>query len=242
MYIYYQLVTLFGVDPDVTAILDKVGFVIVPVVNPDGYDYAWTTNRMWRKNRKANAGGTFGVDLNRNWDDHWGGQGSSRVPSSDTYCGTGPFSEPETTAASNFMKGLQNIKAAVDIHSYSQLLLRPYGWTTQLAPNDRALYDLGAQMQSIIRATHGMAYANDASWQLYFTTGTAQDWYYSKANVTIAYTFELRDTGRYGFILPANQIIPTGEEIWAALLHLSKFVYNALPLVKASKSELSLGF
>jgi len=232
MYIYYQLVTLFGVDPDVTAILDNVGFLIVPVLNPDGYDFAWTNNRLWRKNRRANAGGSFGVDLNRNWDDHWGGQGSSRVPSSDTYCGTAPFSEPETSSVSNFMKTLGNIKAAVDIHSYSQLLLRPYGWTTAPPPNDRQLFTLGAEMQTIIRNTHGMQYKNDASWQLYYTTGTAQDWYFSKANISIAYTFELRDTGRFGFLLPANQIIPSGEEIWAALFHLSKYVYNSLPLKK----------
>jgi len=232
MYIYYQLVTRYGVDPDVTTLLEKVGFVIVPVVNPDGYDWSWTNSRLWRKNRRANTGGSFGVDLNRNWDDHWCQQGASRTPSSDTYCGTAPFSEPETRSVSTFLKSLSNVKVAIDIHSYSQLLLRPYGWTSTPPPNDRLLFSLGAEMATRIRAVSGLTYANEGSWELYYTTGSADDWAYSKANISIVYTFELRDTGRYGFLLPANQIIPNGQEIWAALWYLSQYVYNNLPLAK----------
>jgi len=216
MYIYNQLVTLYGTDPLVTAWLNKIAIVIVPVSNPDGYSFAWTNNRMWRKNRRANQGGSFGVDLNRNWDTHWCGVGSSRNPASDTYCGTAPFSEPETTGISNMMKGLGNVIAAIDWHSYSQLILRPWGWTTTPPPNNAFLTNLGLNMKNAIKRTHNLDYTNQASWQLYYTTGTASDWFYDKVNITISYTIELRDTGRFGFVLPPAQIIPTGQESWAA--------------------------
>jgi len=215
MYIYNQLVTLYGTDPLVTAWLNQIAIVIVPVSNPDGYDFAWTNNRMWRKNRRAN-GGSFGVDLNRNWDTHWCGIGSSRNPASDTYCGTAPFSEPETTGISNLIKGLGNVISAIDWHSYSQLILRPWGWTTAPPPNNAYLTTLGNNLKAAIKRTHNLDYTNQASWQLYHTTGSAADWFYEKANITISYTIELRDTGRFGFVLPPAQIVPSGQESWAA--------------------------
>jgi len=218
MYIFNELVTKYGTDDRVTELLNKVAIVIVPVSNPDGYDFAWTNNRLWRKNRRRNSGGSFGVDLNRNWDTHWGGEGSSRSQPSDTYCGTGPFSEPESTAISTFSRGLGKVLAAVDWHSYSQLILRPWGWTRTPPPTDAALRLLGGHMREAIRETHGKLYVNEASWELYFTTGTASDWFFDKANISISYTIELRDTGRFGFVLPPAEIKPTGQESWEAAL------------------------
>lgn len=223
MYILTQLLSGYGTDERVTAILNRAEIVIVPVVNPDGLDFTFTGNRLWRKNRRVNAGGSYGVDLNRNWDDHWGGEGSSGVPTSDTYRGTAPFSEPETKAVSNFMLSFNGgFVAAIDFHSYSQLILRPYGWTRTAPPDEAALKAVGDEMRAAILAVDNKAYTNQPSWALYFTTGGASDWHYSKAKVPLSYTIELRDTGRYGFLLPANQIVVTGKENFQAILYLAE--------------------
>jgi len=228
LYIINQLVTLYPTDATVKALLDRTEIHFAPLVNPDGYLYTWTAsaNRLWRKNRRANVGGTYGVDLNRNWNDHWGGEGSSGTPSSDTYRGTAPFSEPESTAVSKYVLANGPFNGAIDYHSYSQLILRPYGWTTALPPNDALAKTVGDTIRARILAVNNVAYTSQASWQLYYTTGSAQDWYYSQANIPLSYTIELRDTGTYGFQLPANQIKPTGAENWAGFVYFVQAVIS----------------
>lgn len=84
MYIATQLLCQYGSDPEVTALMDAVEFLIVPIVNPDGYLHSWGPNRMWRKNRRDNGGGDWGVDLNRNWSVDWGGpESTSSDPGND---------------------------------------------------------------------------------------------------------------------------------------------------------------
>lgn len=216
MYLIEELCRAYSEKEEAASfILDNADIHVIPVVNPDGYIFT-EENRLWRKNRRRNSGGTYGVDLNRNWDDHWGGSGSSSNPSSDTYRGTGAFSEPESTAASSYISGLQKdqtVLAAVDWHAYSQLLLRPYGWTSQPCKDEAALKQLGAGVAYAIQNTHGKIYQNIRSIELYVTTGSAGDWFYQE-NIWAAYTVELRDTGAYGFLLPPNQIIPTAQENW----------------------------
>jgi len=92
MYIADRLVQGYDTDPEIRRLLDHAEIFVVPVVNPDGYAYSWTTgNRRWRKNRRRSANGSYGVDLNRNWDANWGGPGSSHSPYSIVYCGTEPL-------------------------------------------------------------------------------------------------------------------------------------------------------
>jgi len=227
LYILEKLLTENTKDAVTTEILTKSQFVIVPLVNPDGYEYAWTNDRLWRKNRRNNGANSFGVDLNRNWDIQWGGGGSSGDRNSDTYRGTAPFSEPESKVVSDYLKSnnlQKNIIAAIDFHSYSQLILRPYGYTNTNCPDEVRLKSLGATMATEIQKKYGLAYSNIKSIELYVTTGTAGDWFYA-IGIVPSYTFELRDTGTYGFRLPTNQIIPTGEENWAAV---KKFIITLL--------------
>lgn len=103
---------------------------LIPIVNIDGYDYTWTTNRLWRKNLRKNAHSScLGVDPNRNWNYKWNATGgASENPCSDTYRGPSPFSEPESTAIGNFTKNMPNLKGYIDFHSYSQLWMRPWGY------------------------------------------------------------------------------------------------------------------
>jgi len=218
MYLTTKLLENYGVDPLVTVLVDTVEFVIIPLVNPDGYEYSFTNERLWRKNRKKNTGGSFGVDLNRNWNDHWGGTGSSKTPTSDTYCGTAPFSEPEALAVSNYFSSLNlkgNVLGAIDYHAYGQLVLRPYGWTTKNSPDESSLKILGDGISYEIKRNSGLTYTSEKASQLYVTTGSADDWWYQNGAWGV-FTIELRDTGRYGFVLPASQIVPTGEESWAS--------------------------
>lgn len=222
MYIAEQLAG--SGDGTVRDLVSNLEFVIVPLLNVDGYEYSQTNDRMWRKNRKTNSGSScMGVDLNRNWGDHWGGGGSSSNPCSDTYRGTKEFSESESAAVVDYLKKIENtITGGIDFHSYGQLILRPYGWQTPdrgKPANDDFLNQVGKDMQTAISATSRMSYTNEHAAELYVAAGGADDWFYSGLTGNrMGFTIELRDTGRYGFILPASQIVPTGEEAMAAII------------------------
>jgi murein tripeptide amidase MpaA len=227
MYMVEQLLEEYTKGDTVTrSLVTNLQFIIVPIANPDGYVYSWATDRLWRKNRRANAGGSYGVDLNRNWDAKWGGAGGSNNPASDTYFGTAPFSEPESKALADCIRSYNSDKkmlAAIDFHAYSQLILRPYGWSQTLCPDETALKSYGANMQAQIKSKYGLNYDNIRAIELYVTTGSSIDWFYQE-KIVGAFGYELRDTGTYGFKLPANQIIPTGVELWAACKSFTKAI------------------
>lgn len=224
LYLLDTLLNGYGVDANITAIVDKTSFVIVPVVNPDGYSFTFTSTRLWRKNRRHNADGTYGVDLNRNWDDHWCIAGASKTPSSDTYCGTSAFSEPESKLTAAYITANAPFSAAIDFHSYSQLILRPYGWAVQVPSNEAQLKTVGDGMAAAIKAVHAKAYTSEHIYDLYLASGSIEDWQLTTAKIPLAYTIELRDTGLYGFQLPAAQIRPVGEEVWAALKYVVSYI------------------
>jgi len=228
LYVAEQLITTYATDTSVRAILDRAAIYVVPLSNPDGYVFTWASsgNRLWRKNRRANTGGSFGVDLNRNWDDgHWGGGGSSSNPTSDTYHGTSAASEPEVKALSAFVSG-QGVKfsGAIDWHSYSQLVLRPAGWTNTPTANETVLATVGTGVRTAILGVNNIPYTSQRSYQLYQTTGTSTDYWYYKANIVFSYCIELRDTGNYGFQLPPAQIIPTGRENLAGFKYFTSYI------------------
>jgi murein tripeptide amidase MpaA len=220
-YLATHLLEHYGLDPLVTDLVDHVEWLLIPVFNVDGYIYTWTTDRLWRKNRRLNADGSYGVDINRNWGYGWGLAGSSSYPNSGTYRGTAPFSEPETQALRDMFLQYANVRAQIDIHSYSQLILWPWGYTAELCP-DQAVYEpVGLAMQQLIQGVHGLFYdAGPIYTTIYPVSGSSVDWTYGEQDI-FSWSFELRDTGQYGFILPANQIIPNNEEILPAILHLT---------------------
>ena len=229
-----ELLENYGSDSEVTSLLDNIEWYVMPVLNPDGYEYAWDSNRLWRKNRLDNGDGTFGVDLNRNWNANWGGDGASGSTNSDIYYGTAPFSEPETRALRDWILANTNISAHVDVHSYSQLMLYPYGYSNGIpeGADGTCLESLAVDMVDAIYSQYLKSYTPQPAHDLYIASGTAQDWTYDGANC-LSYTIELRDTGEFGFILPADQIRPTGEENFLAFKQLGRAVrdqlYVALP-------------
>ena len=118
--------------------LDKVNFYVLPIVNPDGYEYSHSSDRMWRKTRAdyRSVSGCKGVDPNRNFGFQWGGAGTSNNKCSEIYRGPSAFSEPETASLRDFiMNSKADFKAYITIHSYSQLWLTPWGYTSDY-PND----------------------------------------------------------------------------------------------------------
>lgn len=219
LYLADELLSQYNSNATLKADMDRLQIWIVPVVNPDGYLYTTTGSscvnstdpRMWRKNRRLNADGTFGVDLNRNWGYQWGLlSGSSNVTTDDTYHGTGAFSEPETQVIRNFLNGLTNFKSFVTYHSFSELYLRPWAYTTSDPPGEPTLKSIAQRNINLIAAVHGHTYSENI-W--YTSSGEATDWVWQEKRVA-AFTPELRPTqgGAGGFCLPAAEILPCVEE------------------------------
>ncbi|XP_053318054.1 carboxypeptidase A1-like [Spea bombifrons] len=220
-----KIASSYGKDSLVTDIIEQLDIFLLIVTNPDGYSYTHSTNRMWRKTRSINVGSQcVGVDPNRNWNAGFGGPGSSSNPCAETYHGAYPHSEPEIKSVADFILDHGNVKALLTIHSYSQMLLFPYGYTNSLAPDHEELNELAKKAATALsslyetRYTYGTTIAT-----IYQADGTTTDWGYDNG-IKYSYTFELRDTGKYGFILPASQIIPTAEETWLALVEIMKHV------------------
>ncbi|XP_054633588.1 carboxypeptidase A5 [Dunckerocampus dactyliophorus] len=225
-----KIVTDYGRDPVLTAILNKMDIFLEMVTNPDGYYYTHTSNRMWRKTRKPNPGTScVGVDPNRNWDAGFGGPGASGNACSETYRGPRAHSESEVKSIVDFVKSHGNIKAFVSIHSYSQMLLYPYGYTRTPVRDQAELHSLARKAITDLASLYGTHYRYGSIINtIYQASGGTIDWTYNQG-IKYSFTFELRDTGRYGFMLPANQIIPTARETWLALMaimdHTSKNLY-----------------
>ncbi|KAJ6656351.1 hypothetical protein lerEdw1_003854 [Lerista edwardsae] len=214
-----KIIDSYGKDPSLTSILDNFDIFVEIVTNPDGFAFTHSKNRMWRKTRSQNSGSScVGVDPNRNWDAGFGVAGSSGNPCSETYRGPHPNSEPEVKAIVDFVKGHGQIKAFISIHSYSQLLLYPYGYTSKKAADQAELDALSKKAVDALASLHGTKYKyGSIITTIYQASGGTIDWTYEQG-IKYSFTFELRDTGRYGFMLPASQIIPTAEETWLALM------------------------
>jgi hypothetical protein len=197
-----ELVAGYDHDPEATWLLDFHEIHVLPIANPDGRKLA-ELGLWWRKNTCRTNGCTsyprYGTDLNRNAGFNWGGIGSSDEPCSEVFRGPHAFSEPENQALRDYLRALFPPQREPDatspapdtasglvisLHSYSELVLYPWGWTTDPAPNAVALATLGAKFGFFNR------YRVQPSIELYPTTGSLDDWAYGELGVA-AYTFEL---------------------------------------------------
>ncbi len=199
--------------PGGAALLAARDVWVIPVVNPDGYQYSFEAERLWRTNRRANADGSFGVDLNRNYPGFWGYDdiGSSAVTTAETYRGPAAGSEPETQAIMAF-HAAHPPAVAISYHSYTNLILYPYGHASgRLAPDAPAFAMLaGTPLAPAIRdglpETARPTYHPGPGWQLYPTNGEYTEWAY-RAHGTTAFTVELTagccvSGAAYGFLFP----------------------------------------
>jgi len=215
-YIIRELVEDYDKHPEY---LDKINWYLLPSANPDGYMYSREHDRLWRKTRSKTGSivGCHGVDGNRNWGFHFGENGVSHNKCSDIYCGPQAFSEIETKNIKNFVETLEPTPIlAHTFHSYSQLWLWPYGYAHNAFPdNKQELRQLAIDASDAVFQVHGKEFDPINSADLYPASGASDDWYKGSLGARFAYTTELRDTGRHGFLLPAKEIIPSGEEMWA---------------------------
>lgn len=203
-----------------TTFINDLNFHILPSANPDGYMYSREHDRMWRKTR-SDYGSIFlckGVDPNRNWDYHFAESGASNNKCTDTYHGPEAFSEVETRNIRDYVLALDPVPVLAEcFHSYSQLWLWPYGYAYNAYPeNYQEIKTLAEEAVVELEKVHGKKFDPINSADLYPAAGASDDWYKGVLGARFAYTVELRDTGLHGFILPPDQIQPSGEELWAA--------------------------
>ncbi|XP_039110291.1 carboxypeptidase B2 [Hyaena hyaena] len=220
----------YGKENLYTSLLTHMDFYVMPVVNVDGYDFTWKKNRMWRKNRSFHENNPcIGTDLNRNFaSKHWCEEGASSFSCSETYCGLYPESEPEVNAMANFLrKNINHIKAYISMHSYSQQILFPYSYNRSKSKDHEELSLVASEAARAIentnrniRYTHG-----SGSESLYLAPGGSDDWIYD-LGIKYSFTIELRDKGRYGFLLPERYIKPTCTEALAAISKIVGHVIN----------------
>lgn len=221
-----KLISEYGTNQQVTDLINSVNWYIVPTMNPDGYQYTLGPDRLWRKNRRANSGGSIGVDLNRNFSVGWSAPegGNSTSGSSDTYRGPSAFSEPESQVIRDWFNALPNKGAFLDIHSYSQLVLAPWGYTIALPPRMDEFNYITPEVTNAISNTFNVPYVGGpTATTIYVAAGTTSDWAFGTHNC-YGYGMELRDTGTFGFQLPANQIIPTATEVWNGLAVMGQYL------------------
>lgn len=218
-YLAKYLLENYASDTRVRNLVDNAEIWIVPMVNPDGHQYSVTSDRLWRKNRRNNGNGTYGVDLNRNYSHRWGGPGSSGDTWSETYRGTAPFSEPESQAVRDLLQN-HPPRALITYHNYTQLVLYPWGNTYDPAPDQALMHQIAVAIADSIRAIHGKNYTPQQASDLYLASGDTTDWLYALLSAP-AFTVELRPRGNPpGFKLPESEIQPTFQENLPAALFL----------------------
>uniref|UniRef100_A0A6Q2ZFJ6 Peptidase M14 domain-containing protein n=1 Tax=Esox lucius TaxID=8010 RepID=A0A6Q2ZFJ6_ESOLU len=194
-----KIATDFGTDPSLTSLLNTMDIYLL-IVAP-----SLCTDQL-------------------NWDAGFGGPGASSNPCSDSYHGPSPHSEIEVKNVVNLVKSHGNFKSFISIHAYSQLLMYPYGYTCKDAYHAAELDSVGRSAVQKLSSLHGTTYKVGSICKIiYQASGGSIDWSYN-VGIKYSFAFELRDTGRYGFILPANQIIPTASETWLALKDIMAYV------------------
>lgn len=226
LYLAQQLCVKYPGDPDVKLIVENVETWIVPMLNPDGHNWVFTNYNMWRKNRRNN-GGSYGVDLNRNYDYHWGESGASHTPSSDTYCGPNAFSEPETQALRDLLNNSSHqFEYCHNYHSYGRDMLFPWAYQQSWVEEPDRTYYVNLANYLLEGMMPPWDYGNDWTCLGYVASGNAVDWDYAGTGHSRiwGFTFEIDTT----FQPPASQIPITCAEQYNILIKLLKLGVSEL--------------
>jgi carboxypeptidase A2 len=213
-----------GANENAIRLTDSYDWYFLPVMNPDGYSYTWTDERLWRKNRRRTTAACIGIDLNRNFDFRWGNDGVSFEPCAETYCGPSAGSEQETQFVQNELVRLgPSLLASVTLHAYGNMWMFPWGNTVDYAGTQCQLADDHADLMLVADATaNAIEKSFNTTWSrgnscevVYATTGGTDDFAKGGAGIKYAFCPELRgDT-----FSPLPREIPYSvEEIWNGLV------------------------
>jgi murein tripeptide amidase MpaA len=231
----------YSTNPEARAVVDQSEIWIVPLLNPDGLEYSIYFYRYWRKSRRDNGDGTYGIDINRNYGYQWGfdNMGSSPQTYSEIYRGASPFSEPETQAIRDLFSQ-RNFKAMISYHSYSQDILYPWGYTSEPTDKDSLMAQIAAEMSGLIKSVNGNDYVYGQSGNtLYLTNGDTTDWAFAIYGIP-AYTIELPplDILHGGFFNAEKDIQSIfNENLPAALYLIDWSIDNFDPINLPEKKE-----
>ncbi|XP_072945697.1 carboxypeptidase B-like [Epargyreus clarus] len=209
-------------------LVENYDWVLLPIVNPDGYKYTFNKSRFWRKTRSTDqdALGRLcpGVDGNRNYDFNWRTVGTSSNPCHDTFGGSRPFSEVETRVVKGILQEhLDRITLYISMHSYGSMILYPWGHDGTVSPYEPDLKTVGNIMSDAIKKkalSYFPAYAVGNSLRVigYGASGGSDDYAHS-IGVPLSYTIELPGLqgGYQGFHLDPQYIAQVCEETWGAI-------------------------
>ncbi|XP_055604386.1 uncharacterized protein LOC129752636 [Uranotaenia lowii] len=215
--------------------LENTDYVIIPVMNPDGYVYTHEENRLWRKNRVQNNVLCRGVDLNRNFPKAWAFASNECT---NNFAGTGPSSEAETQAMMDFMARFQKaITMYIAVHTYGELILWPWGYDFIHCDNAQEHDDLGKQARDAIVAIGGDEWeVGNSADVLYLATGATDDYAYEQG-ARLAYTIELTGGGYEGFDLPVESLGKVMRETFEIFKIFGKYA-GTVPLPSSEQLEL----
>jgi extracellular matrix protein 14 len=257
-YLIYTMATLYGKSQPYTAFMDEFDWIFVPVLNPDGYEYSWNSDRLWRKNRQPGQWKFCkGIDLDRNWGFQFG-TGQAGNPCSESFPGQDAWEAVETSHMREWVRNQTEsgteFVAYLDLHSYSQMILYPYSYSCESAPPTlENLQELALGLAKAMRL-HGTTYRAAPACEGNVATnsrgvktplpplesggGSAIDWFYQEIKVKYAFQIKLRDTGSYGFLLPKEHIVPTGKEVLSAITYLGRFLRGEIGLLHEEQSPI----
>lgn len=264
-YIAYSFITGYGKTKSMTELLEQFDFVFLPVLNVDGYVYTWENDRLWRKNRQQTSlRFCKGLDLDHSWGFEWDHESTKNNPCSEGFSGEEPFEAVESRRFANWVRNeteRNNVSVVgfLDFHSYSQQVLYPYSYScTDTPPSLENLQELATGLAKAIRVTNGQIYGVTSACEGSVTAedqgceqpirprietggGSALDWFHHEARVPYTYQIKLRDTGSYGFLLPADNIIPAGEEALAAVKYLGSWLLGNKGIENEEEQKEALG-
>lgn len=243
----------------ITKLVDNFDIIFVPVVNPDGYEYTWQTDRLWRKTRQAtNFRYCRGLDLDHAFGYEWDSK-TKDEPCSESYGGESAFQAVEAQTLSAWARSEvedNNVEfiGFLDLHSYSQQIMFPFSYSCAAdPPNLENLEELAAGLAKAIRLSTGETYSvssacegvmgfasgGDASSSTRIESGggSAIDWFYHDLHAKYSYQIKLRDTGSYGFLLPSSEIVPTGEEVFSAVKYFGDFLLGNNGIEKSYETD-----
>lgn len=238
LYTIYEMLNHYDNNPDLIEELAKLNFLFIPTLNPDGYDYTWTTDRLWRKNRQQISEDPNdpckGIDIDHSFDYHW--TESSDSVCGEDYAGSKPFESLELSSWDAYLNKTNadhKIWGYIDLHSYSQEILYPYAFSCDEKPRDEEnLIELGFGISKAFRLQSGKYYSvlpacidRDSDLLPELGSGSALDYMYHHRSYW-AYQIKLRDTGAHGFLLPEKYIQAVGEEVSAGMKYFCRFILD----------------